>query len=406
MHHAADSDDADTRGFSTRAIRASGRTPRLEQQATTVPIYQTATFRSADSGELADVLTERRPGYAYSRIANPTAAALASAVAEMEGAAEGFAFGTGMGAIFAALASQLSAGDELVASSALYGSTRSLIDTHLRRFGVLPRYVDATDHAAVEAALTPATRVLYVETISNPTIVVADIERLARIAHDRGVALVVDNTFASPYLCRPARLGADLVVESATKWLGGHSDVLAGVVCGMPERMAAVRALEIDTGGIVAPFSAFLVLRGLETLAVRMDRHAATALALAEYLDLQEDIVLRVYYPGLSNHPQAEVARRQLRSGGGMLAFDLGSRDAGRAFLDALTIPERTASLGSVHTMAVHPPSTTHRQLDAAALERAGIAPGLVRMSVGLEDAEDLLADVSRALDVARAAAA
>ncbi len=395
--------DAERRGFSTRAIRAASRSPRLDQEPTAVPIYQTATFRTADPAELADVLGDRRPGYAYSRIANPTAAALAEAVAEVEGAAEGFAFGTGMGAIFAALASQLSAGDELVASNALYGSTRSLVENGLRRFGVTARYVDATDHDAVEAALSPSTRVLYVETISNPTIVVADIVRLAAIVHRHGVALIVDNTFASPYLCRPAELGADLVVESATKWIGGHSDVLAGIVCGDPERMAAVRALQVDTGGIVAPFSAFLVLRGLTTLAVRMDRHSATAQGLAEYLDRQRDVVVRVHYPGLPGHPQAEVARRQLRSGGGMLAFDLGSREAGAAFLGALQLGERTASLGSVHTMAVHPPSTTHRQLDAAALERAGIAPGLVRVSVGLEDPDDLLGDVARALDAARA---
>lgn len=397
--------DAAQGGFSTRAIRAAGRSPRLDQESTAVPIYQTATFRAADSTELADVLTNRRPGYAYSRIDNPTAAALAAAVAELEGAAEGFAFGTGMGAIFAALASQLSAGDEVVASNALYGSTRSLIEHELRRFGVTARYVDATDHAAVEAALTPATRVLYVETISNPTIVVADLARLAAIARRHDVALIVDNTFASPYLCRPIEFGADLVVESATKWIAGHSDVLAGIVCGDRERMAAVRALQVDTGGIVAPFSAFLVLRGLTTLAVRMERHAATALALAQYLEARRDVVVRVYYPGLASHPQVEVARRQLRTGGGMLAFDLGSREAGRAFLDALELGERTASLGSVHTIAVHPPSTTHRQLDAAALERAGIAPGLVRMSVGLEDTDDLLADLSRALDAARAAA-
>ena len=395
--------DAERRGFSTRAIRAASRSPRLDQEPTAVPIYQTATFRTADPTELADVLGDRRPGYAYSRIANPTATALAEAVAEVEGAAEGFAFGTGMGAIFAALASQLSAGDQLVASNALYGSTRSLVENGLRRFGVTARYVDATDHEAVEAALSPSTRVLYVETISNPTIVVADIARLASIAHRHGVALIVDNTFASPYLCRPAELGADLVVESATKWIGGHSDVLAGIVCGDPERMAAVRALQVDTGGIVAPFSAFLVLRGLTTLAVRMDRHSATAQALAEFLDRQRDVVVRVHYPGLPEHPQAEVARRQLRCGGGMLAFDLGSREAGAAFLDRLQLGERTASLGSVHTMAVHPPSTTHRQLDAAALERAGIAPGLVRVSVGLEDPDDLLGDVAGALDAARA---
>ncbi len=392
-------------GFSTRAIRAAGRVPRLEQEPTVVPIYQTATFHAADSTELADVLTDRRPGYAYSRISNPTSEAMASAIAEVEGAAEGFAFASGMGAVFAAIASQVSAGDEVVAATALYGSTRSLLEGELARFGVVTRFVDATDPAAVESALTPATRLLYVETISNPTIVVADIALLADLAHRHGAALVVDNTFASPFVCRPVELGADLVVESATKWIGGHSDVLAGVVCGGRERIAAVRALQVDTGGGIEPFGAFLVLRGLATLGVRMERHSATAQALAEYLDRRDDVVVRVYYPGLANHPQAAVARRQLRTGGGMLALDLGSREAGTRFLDSLELGERTASLGSVHTIAVHPPSTTHRQLDEAALRRAGIAPGLVRLSVGLEDADDLLDDVSHALDAVRSAA-
>jgi cystathionine beta-lyase/cystathionine gamma-synthase len=262
-------------------------------------------------------------------------------------------------------------------------------------------FVDATDPDAVEAAFTPATRVLYLETISNPTLVVADLSALAELAHRRGLAVVVDNTFASPYLCRPLELGADLVVDSCTKWIGGHSDVVGGAVVGSRERVAAVRKLETDVGGIIAPFSAFLVLRGIETLAVRMERHCATALALARAVEAS-GAAAAVYYPGLPSHPQAAVAQRQLRAGGGLVAFDLGSRAAATAFLDALTIPERTASLGSVHTIAVHPPSMTHRQLDAAALAASGIPEGLVRVSVGLEDAADLVADVERALAAAR----
>jgi len=388
------------RGFSTRAIRAASRTPKFEQEPTTVPIFQTATFRSADAEELADVLQDRRPGYAYSRIDNPTARALADAVAELESAESGFAFGTGMAAIFAALASQVRSGDRIVATRACYGSTQSLLTKRFARFGVETVFVDATDAQAVDDALAGGAAVLYLETISNPTIVVADIADLAERARRRGVRVIVDNTFASPYLCRPLELGADLVVESATKWLGGHSDVLAGVVCGNRERIAEVRELEIDTGGIVAPFSAFLVLRGLATLAVRMDRHAASALALARRLEANPQ-VRRVYYPGLASHPQAAVAQRELRLGGGMLAFDLGAREAGTAFLNGLRLAERTASLGTVHTIAVHPPSSTHRQLDEAGLERAGIAPGLVRLSVGLEDVDDLVEDVSQALGAA-----
>jgi methionine-gamma-lyase len=214
---------------------------------------------------------------------------------------------------------------------------------------------------------------------------------------------VVDNTFASPYLCRPLELGADLVVESCTKWLGGHSDLIGGVVAGPRERIAAVREVATETGGIVSPLVAFLILRGIETLAVRMERHAASALALARHLE-ESTVPRQVFYPGLPSHPQHEVARRQLRSGGGMLALDLGERGAAAAFLDALRLPQRTASLGSVFTIAIHPPSTSHRQLDDAALAASGIPAGLVRVSVGLEDVEDLIADVTAGLEAARSA--
>jgi len=233
--------------------------------------------------------------------------------------------------------------------------------------------------------------------------VVADLPALAAIGHRTGAAVVVDDTFASPWLCRPVEQGADLVVESATKWLGGHSDVIAGVVAGTREAIARVRAVSVDTGGIVAPFSAFLVLRGIQTLHVRMEAHTRTATMLAHALEARPEVV-RVLYPGLPSHPQAAVAGRVLRTGGGMLAVDLGTRAAAAAFIDGLTIPPRTASLGSVHTLAVHPPSHTHRQLDDAGLADAGIAQGLVRISVGLEDPHDLLADITGALDAARAA--
>ena len=394
--------DPDTSpGFGTRAIRAATRSPKVEQVPDAVPIYQAVTFSAADAAELGDILADRKRGYAYSRVDNPTAVAMAAAVAEIEGAGAGYAFATGMAAVHAALLSVLSAGDHLVATRAVYGSTYNLIARVLGRLGIETTFVDPTDNAAVEAAFTDRTRALYLETISNPTIVLADLPALAEAAHRRGVPVIVDNTFASPYVCRPIELGADLVVESATKWLGGHSDVHAGAVVGSRERIGRVREVQIDTGGTVAPLSAFLVLRGIETLHVRMERHISSALAIARALEASPDVT-RVWYPGLPSHPQFEVARRTLGAGGGMLAFDLGRRERAAAFLDALQIPPRTASLGSVRTICVHPPSSTHRQLDEAELAAAGILPGLVRVSVGLEDLADLLADFERGLAAAR----
>jgi cystathionine beta-lyase/cystathionine gamma-synthase len=377
-----------SRGFASRAILAATRSPTMAQHSTAVPIYQSATFAADDATQLAE-LTSSGNGYTYSRLGNPTATAMADAIAELEGAEAGFAFGSGMAAIHAALAASLRAGDRVVATRAVYGSTRQLFDRVLARFGVQTDYVDATDLAAVKAAL-PGARLLYVETISNPTTVVVDLAALAELAHGAGAELIVDNTFASPYLCRPIELS-------------GHSDVLAGAVVGSHDRMREVRELEIDTGGIVAPFSAFLVLRGIATLAVRMDRHCQDALAMARWLTAQ-DGGYPVVYPGLPDHPQASIAQRQLRAGGGMLTLDVRTRQAALAFIDALSIPEQTASLGSIRTLVVHPATTSHRQLDAIGLAEAGISEGLLRVSVGLEDVEDLIADFAVGLAAARSA--
>jgi cystathionine beta-lyase/cystathionine gamma-synthase len=392
------STDDSGRGFGTRAIKAATRVPRVEQQPAAVPIYQASTFHAQSVDDYAALIGFERPGYTYSRLENPTADAMAAAFAELHGAEAGFAFGSGMGAIHAALLALIGAGDRIVCTSAVYGSTRALMERVLAPLGVETVFVDPVDSVSVEAALTAdRAHVLYIETISNPTLVVADLERLAELGHRHGATVVVDNTFASPYLCQPLALGADVVVESATKWLSGHSDVIAGAVAGSREFIDHVRDVAIDTGGIVAPLSAFLVLRGLQTLHVRMDRSSASALALARQLEGAPGVA-SVTYPGLPSHPQAAVAQRQLRRGGGMLALDLGSRAAAAAFIDGLAIPPVTATLGSVVTYAVHPPTATHRQLDEAQLAAAGIAPGMVRISVGLEDVDDLLADMADAL--------
>jgi cystathionine beta-lyase/cystathionine gamma-synthase len=397
---------AEPRGFATRAICAAHRLPVVDQTPTSVPIYQSVTFSSADAEELGAVTTREVAGYSYGRLDNPTVVAFATAVAELEGAEAGFAFASGMAAIHAALGTLLRAGDRVVATQASYGTTRAQLLNVFGRLGVTAEFVDVTDLAAVEAALAPPTRLLYAETIANPTIVVADHVALADVAHRHGAAYVVDNTFASPYLCRPAELGADLVVESATKYLAGHSDVMAGVAVGSAALVQRVRDFQVDTGASLDPHAAFLAMRGLSTLALRMDRHSATATALAAWLESQPGVT-RVWHPALASHPQHELAARELRAGGGMLAFEVaGGRAAGEAVIDALRLPERTASLGSVFTIVAHPPSTTHRQLDDVALAAAGITPGLLRCSVGLEDLDDLIADFDQALDAARRVAA
>ena len=394
-------------GFSTRAIRAASKTPAVNQRPTTVPIYQTATFTSSDAEQLADVVSDGRAGYSYSRLSNPTSRALGDAFAEISGAEAGTTLASGMGAVHAALGANLSAGDRVVGPLAAYGSSRKLLSEIFRRYGVRVDLVEMTDTATVDRAIAEApTKVVYAETIANPTTVVTDHATVARMAHEHGATYIVDNTFATPYVCRPLELGADLVLESATKFLGGHSDVIAGVVAGRSDLVRAVEAFQNDTGGTVGPFDAFLVLRGLLSLGVRMERHARNAAALAAWLERQDGVV-RVLYPGLPSHPQHDVAVRQFRDGvaGGMLAFEVeGGREGGQAIIDSMALPELTASLGSVHTFVVHPPSTSQRQLSDEELVASGITPGLLRVSVGLEDLEDLQADFATALEVARGA--
>ena len=395
-------------GDATRAIRAASRTPEVLQRPTAVPIYQTATFTTPDAESLAAVVANPRGGYSYSRLSNPTTTALGAAYAELAGAEAGLALASGMAAIHAALASILRAGDRVVAPLAAYGSTRIQLNGFFGRFGVIVELVDITDLDAVAAALAAApTRLLYAESSANPTTFVADHAALAALAHRHGALYFADNTFASPYICRPLALGADLVIESATKYIGGHNDVTAGVVAGSQAMVDPVARVQVDTGATLAPFEAFLTIRGILTFPVRMDRHGENARALAGWLEGQPG-VQRVLYPGLASHPQHAVVERQWRpgNGGGMLAFEVaGGRTAGQAIIDTLTLPERTASLGGVHTMVVHPPSTSQRQLSDDQLRASGIGPGMLRVSVGLEDIEDLVADLDGALAAARTVA-
>ena len=392
-------DGAPERGFATRAIHGQ-ELPPVEQDAPSVPIYQTATFRFDSSEAFAETINFRRPGYTYTRgYGNPTLLAFERVMAELEGTESAISFASGMAAIHTVVTTLASSGDTVVASSELYGGTYSLFDSLLPRYGVDVRFVSPHDHDEVRAALGGAA-FLYVETIANPNVTVADLEALGSVAGEAGVPSVVDNTFASPYLCNPASYGFDYVLHSATKYIGGHADLIGGVVCTTEERMAGLRATVIETGGTMAPLEAWLSMRGLMTLEIRMDRHSRTALELTSWLEGHPKVE-RVHYPGLPSHPQHEVARRELARGfGGMAAFEVvGGVDAGQRFCDALKLAWVAASLGGIQTLVCHPASTTHRQLDPAARKAAGIADGLIRLSVGLEDLDDLRADFERALE-------
>jgi cystathionine beta-lyase/cystathionine gamma-synthase len=387
------------RGFATRAIHGQ-ELPPVEQDAASVPIYQTATFRFDTSEAFAETNNFRRHGYTYTRgYGNPTLLAFERLMAELEGTESAFSFASGMAAVHTIVTTLAESGDAIVASTDLYGGTYALFHSTLPRYGIDVRFVSPHDHDAVRAALDGAV-LMYVETIANPNVTVADLEAIGRIAREAGVPSVVDNTFASPYLCNPSAYGFDYVLHSATKYIGGHNDLIGGVVCTSEERMAGLRSTVIESGGTMAPLEAWLSMRGLMTLEIRMERHSRTALELATWLESHPKVD-RVRYPGLASHPQHDVARRELVRGfGGMAAFEVvGGVAAGQRFCDALELVWIAASLGGVRTLVCHPASTTHRQLDRAAREAAGIADGLIRLSVGLENLDDLQVDLERALE-------
>jgi cystathionine beta-lyase/cystathionine gamma-synthase len=396
-------------GENTRAVHLPPP-PVPSQQPLGTPVYRTAAFAFESSEEYASVLGDAVPGYTYSRIANPTVDAFAVAVAALESvglpepaAAQGFA--SGMAAVSGVFLALAEAGTHVVAPAATYGGTYSFLRNVAARFGVETDFVDLTDLDQVRAALRPATGVVYAETLANPTTAVADLPALAEIAAEAGALLVVDSTLAPPVVCRPLEHGADLVLHSATKYIGGHSDATGGVVTGRPELISRIRAVRIDTGSSLAPDEAFLLRRGLETLPVRMRRQCSTAMAFAEAL-AKHPAVAGVDYPGLDSHPGHKVARRLFDAGPEGTRFGAivtvtphGGRQAGMAFGDRLRIAQVATSLGGTHTKVSHAASTTHRQLDSAALAAAGIDPGAVRFSVGLEDAEDLIEDARLSLD-------
>ena len=381
--------------------------PRVEVTGSVplgVPLHQGHVFGFESADALADSM-HSGDSFLYSRMGNPTVRTLEDAVARLEGAAGALSFASGMGAINTVLLGLLHGGGHVIAQRCLYGGTYAMLTDLAARWGVEVSHVSGTDPEEVAAALRPTTRLLYLETIANPTTRVADIPALAAVARAAGVPVAVDNTFASPLLCRPLSLGADLVVHSATKYLAGHADVLGGVLAvGDPELLGRMRHFAVELGASTDPFAAWLTLRGMQTLSLRMDRHCASAATLAARL-ADHPAVAAVRYPGQAGHPDRAIAERLLPDGaGGVISLDLaGGRDAGRAFVEAVRLASLSVSLGDVKTLVMHPASTSHRQLDAAALEAAGIGPGTVRLSVGIEHVEDLWADLDQALGKAAA---
>jgi methionine gamma-lyase len=388
-----------TPGFSTRAIH-HGYDPAQCEGALVQPVYLTSTFAFESTEVGRQRFAGENPGYIYSRVGNPTVALLESRLASLEGGEAALCTSSGMGAITSAIYSLVQAGDEIVADQTLYGCTFGFFRHGLAGLGVNVRHVDMTRPEAVVAAITPRTKLLYCESPANPNMRLIDLAAIAEIGNAHGVALMVDNTYCTPYLQRPLEHGATYVVHSATKYLGGHGDLLAGAVIGPAEAIQRMRFFGVKemTGAVMSAFDAFLVLRGLKTLALRMRAHSASAQELAEFL-ASHPAVARVDYPGLPDFPQYELAKRQMSLPGGMIALELkGGFEAGRRCMDALQLCTRAVSLGDAETLVQHPASMTHSTYTPEEQAEHGISPGLVRLSVGLEDVADIRADLERAL--------
>ncbi|HKK28760.1 MAG TPA: cystathionine gamma-synthase [Gemmatimonadota bacterium] len=379
-----------TDGFATRAVHA-GQSPDPASGAIMTPIYQTSTY-------VQEAVGRPRNGYEYARVTNPTRTALEGNLAALEGGAHGAVFASGLAAIEALLKSTVQAGDHVVSGANVYGGTERMFRTVWARFGVDFTFVDSSDLDAMREAITPGTRLVHVETPTNPTMQLVDLEAVAGLAREAGALLSVDNTFATPYLQRPLELGADLVVHSTTKYLNGHSDVVGGAVITSSDELAeGLRYQQKSTGGVPGPMDCWLVLRGTKTLPVRMAAHCANGRRIAEFLE-GHPAAGRVHYPGLASHPQHELARRQMSDFGGMLSVEAGSAERAARLAGSTRLFALAESLGGVESLISVPAAMTHASVPEERRREIGITPGLVRLSVGIEDADDLVADLEEAL--------
>jgi methionine-gamma-lyase len=387
--------------FATRIIHA-GQRPDPATGAVSTPIYQTSTFafRNADEGAARFQGTD--PGYKYTRLGNPTVAALEQCVAVLEGGCGALGAATGMAAINTVYVTLLEQGAHVVGTDSVYGPSRMVLENEYRRFGVASTWVDSSNPENVAAAMRPSTKVVYVETPANPTMKLTDLAACAEIAHAHGALLVVDNTFASPVLQQPLAFGADVVVHSLTKYLNGHTDVVGGaIVAGAPALLDRLRKVHVAFGGTMDPHQAWLVLRGIKTLGLRMERAQANALEVARHLEAHPGVAW-VLHPGLLSHPQHALARRQMSGPGAVFSFGVrGGLEAGKALIDSVRLATLAVSLGGVETLIEHPASMTHTGMPKREREAAGISDDLVRLSVGCEDVRDLIADLDQALEKA-----
>lgn len=382
----------------TRCVHA-GQQPDPQTGSLTTPLYQTSTFvfKSAEQG--AARFAGEEPGYIYTRLGNPTTAALEAKMADLEGGEAALALGSGMAAVSAVIMAMVRQGDHVLYGAPIYGCTYAFLHDQMAGFGVQASGVDVSDPQKVAEAIRPNTKVLLLETPANPTLKMADIRALAAICHDRGVQLVIDNTFMSPYLQQPLALGADVVLHSATKYISGHGDVIAGIIVGKKEFIDVVHMTTLkNIGGVLGPFEAWLLLRGLKTLHIRMDRHCENAMKVAQFLE-QHPLVERVWYPGLESFPQHDLARRQMSGFGGIIAFEVkGGVAAGRKLMNSVQLCHLAVSLGDAESLIQHPASMTHAVVPAEDRVKSGITDGLVRLSVGLESAADIIADLDQGL--------
>jgi len=379
-----------------------GQHPDKSTGAISPPIYQTSTFAFRDADHGARLFKNEEEGYIYTRISNPTIDLLAGKIARLESAGAGLVFSSGLAAILAAVMTCAGGNDHIVSDNTIYGGTFALFNNFLSRLGIQVAYADATKIDELSKAIKPNTRMIFIETPANPTLKIIDISRCSEIARSRDIPLCVDNTFATPYLQRPVELGADIVVHSTTKYLSGHGDVIGGIVVGKGDFMARMqKETAKELGAASSPFNAWLVLRGLKTLAVRMNRHCENAKSIVQFLARQPKIE-RVYYPGLPDHPGHEIAKEQMSDFGGMIGFDMkGGKEAGKVLMNSVKLCILAVSLGDVDTLIEHPASMTHSTYSKDDLRKCGISPGYVRLSVGIENAQDIIDDLAQALEKA-----